>query len=124
MLGQAHVSTMLILLLSVSLKVLSFSFWWFSQGIGNGVPIGAVVTTPEIAKVLTYRTYFNTFGGNPVSTASGLAVLRVIEKERLQENADVVGSYLKDRLTSLKEKHESTFPFSDHFLDSRKSENI
>lgn len=77
-----------------------------AKGIGNGVPIGAVVTTPEIAKVLTYRTYFNTFGGNPVSTASGLAVLRVIEKEKLQENAHVVGSYLKDRLTSLKEKHE------------------
>ncbi|XP_062172517.1 alanine--glyoxylate aminotransferase 2 homolog 2, mitochondrial-like [Alnus glutinosa] len=77
-----------------------------AKGIGNGLPIGAVVTTPEIAKVLTYRTYFNTFGGNPVCTAGGLAVLRVIEKEKLQQNAFVVGSYLKERLTSLKEKHE------------------
>lgn len=84
-----------------------FLFLWFPQGIGNGLPIGAVVTTPEIAKVLTYRTYFNTFGGNPVCTAGGLAVLRVIEKEKLQQNAFVVGSYLKERLTSLKEKHES-----------------
>ena len=85
-----------------------------------------MVTTPEIAKVLTHRTYFNTFGGNPVSTASGLAVLRVIEKERLQENAHVVGSYLKDRLTSLKEKHESMFPFPHHFWTQKKikSENI
>ncbi|RWW05302.1 hypothetical protein GW17_00031433 [Ensete ventricosum] len=43
------------------------------QGIGNGIPIGAVVTTPEIAQVLTYRNYFNTFGGNPVCTAGGHA---------------------------------------------------
>ncbi|RWW66887.1 hypothetical protein BHE74_00025709, partial [Ensete ventricosum] len=43
------------------------------KGIGNGIPIGAVVTTPEIAQVLTYRNYFNTFGGNPVCTAGGHA---------------------------------------------------
>ncbi|KAL4610860.1 hypothetical protein ACB092_08G083000 [Castanea dentata] len=77
-----------------------------AKGIGNGIPIGAVVTTPEVAKVLTYRNYFNTFGGNPVCSAGGLAVLRVIEKEKLQQNAFVVGSYLKERLTALKEKHE------------------
>ena len=61
-----------------------------------------------IAEVLTRRSYFNTFGGNPVCTAAGLAVLRVIEKEKLQENAHAVGSYLKERLTALKDKHEST----------------
>uniref|UniRef100_A0A2N9FVR2 alanine--glyoxylate transaminase n=1 Tax=Fagus sylvatica TaxID=28930 RepID=A0A2N9FVR2_FAGSY len=77
-----------------------------AKGIGNGIPIGAVVTTSEVAKVLTYRNYFNTFGGNPVCTAGGLAVLRVIEKEKLQQNASAVGSYLKERLTALKEKHE------------------
>jgi len=77
------------------------------QGIGNGIPLGAVVTTPEIAQVLTRRCYFNTFGGNPLCTAGGLAVLKVLEKERLQENAFVVGSYLKDRLRGLQEKHES-----------------
>ncbi|GKG46714.1 alanine--glyoxylate aminotransferase 2 homolog 3, mitochondrial-like protein, partial [Tanacetum coccineum] len=69
-----------------------------AKGIGNGMPLGAVVTTPEIAKVLTRRNYFNTFGGNPVSTAAGLAVLKVIESEKLQENAHVVGTYLKERL--------------------------
>ncbi|KAF7816198.1 alanine--glyoxylate aminotransferase 2-like protein 3, mitochondrial-like isoform X1 [Senna tora] len=77
-----------------------------AKGIGNGAPIGAVITTPEIAKVLTYRYYFSTFGGNPVCTAAGLAVLKVIEKERLQQNAFVVGSYIKERLLSLMEKHE------------------
>ncbi|CAL4939278.1 unnamed protein product [Urochloa decumbens] len=77
-----------------------------AKGIGNGIPLGAVVTTPEIAQVLTRRCYFNTFGGNPLCTAGGLAVLKVLEKEKLQENALVVGSYLKDRLRGLQEKHE------------------
>ncbi|KAL0450943.1 UNVERIFIED_CONTAM: Alanine--glyoxylate aminotransferase 23, mitochondrial [Sesamum latifolium] len=77
-----------------------------AKGIGNGIPLGAVVTTPKIAEVLTRRSYFNTFGGNPVCTAAGLSVLRVIERENLQENAHVVGSYLKERLNDLKEKHE------------------
>ncbi|GMH10002.1 hypothetical protein Nepgr_011843 [Nepenthes gracilis] len=77
-----------------------------AKGIGNGIPLGAVVTTPEIAEVLTHRTYFNTFGGNPVCTAAGLAVLRVIEKEKLQENAYVVGTYLKERLTTMMDKYE------------------
>ncbi|XP_054784836.1 alanine--glyoxylate aminotransferase 2 homolog 3, mitochondrial-like [Prosopis cineraria] len=77
-----------------------------AKGIGNGIPLGAVVTTPEIAEVLVRRNYFNTFGGNPVCTAAGLAVLRVIEKEKLQENAFVVGSYLKERFSALKDKYE------------------
>lgn len=82
------------------------------QGIGNGIPLGAVVTTPKIAEVLTRRSYFNTFGGNPVCTAAGLAVLKVIERENLQENAHVVGSYLKQRLNDLKDKHDSKAIFS------------
>ncbi|KAF8007693.1 hypothetical protein BT93_K1632 [Corymbia citriodora subsp. variegata] len=77
-----------------------------AKGIGNGIPLGAVVTTPKIAEVLTRRNYFNTFGGNPVCTAAGLAVLKVLEKEKLQENAHVVGSHLKNRLTSLMDKYE------------------
>ncbi|XP_072996873.1 alanine--glyoxylate aminotransferase 2 homolog 3, mitochondrial-like [Typha latifolia] len=77
-----------------------------AKGIGNGIPIGAVITTPEIAQVLTRRSYFNTFGGNPVCTAGAHAVLKVIEKEKLQENALIVGSYLKNRLGALQEKHE------------------
>ncbi|CAL9147056.1 unnamed protein product [Musa hybrid cultivar] len=77
-----------------------------AKGAGNGIPIGAVVTTPEIARVLTQRCYFNTFGGNPVCTAAGHAVLKVIEKENLQENALVVGSYLKDQLKALQDKHD------------------
>ena len=66
---------------------------------GNGHPLAAVVTRPEIAEVLAKKTgYFNTFGGNPVSCAAGLAVLDVIEKEKLQENTLAVGSYLREHL--------------------------
>lgn len=70
-----------------------------------------MVTTPEIAQVLTHHNYFNTFGGNPVCTSAGLAVLKVIEKEKLQENAHVVGSFLKERLMAIKNKHESKILF-------------
>ncbi|KAG6489898.1 hypothetical protein ZIOFF_051179 [Zingiber officinale] len=77
-----------------------------AKGIGNGIPIGAVITTPEIAQVLTGRCYFNTFGGNPVCTAAGHAVLKVLDKEKLQENALIVGGYLKDQLKALQEKHD------------------
>ena len=76
------------------------------QGIGNGIPLGAVVTTPEIASVLTRRSYLNTFGGNPVCTSAGHAVLKVIDKEKLQENAHLVGTHLKNRLTTLMDKYD------------------
>ncbi|XP_010543167.1 PREDICTED: alanine--glyoxylate aminotransferase 2 homolog 3, mitochondrial [Tarenaya hassleriana] len=77
-----------------------------AKGIGNGIPLGAVVTTPEIAQVLSRRCYFNTFGGNPLCTAAGHAVLRVIDKHKLQHNAFLVGSHLKQRLTLLQHKHD------------------
>lgn len=69
---------------------------------GNGHPLAAVVTRPEIAETFANEIgYFNTFGGNPVSCAAGLAVLEVIEKEALQHNALEVGQYLKERLAIL-----------------------
>ena len=52
-----------------------------AKGIGNGVPLAAVTTRREIAEALTRRIHFNTFGGNPVSMAAGLAVLDVIDEE-------------------------------------------
>lgn len=48
-----------------------------AKGIGNGAPLAAVVTTPEVAAVMTQRIHLNTFGGNPVSCAAGRAVLKV-----------------------------------------------
>src|SRR3954471_11505990 len=58
-----------------------------AKGIGNGAPLGAVVTTPKVAQALLGKVHFNTFGGNPIVTAMGKAVLEVIEEEKLQENA-------------------------------------
>ncbi len=67
--------------------------------IGNGHPLGAVVTTRAIADALNPgMEWFNTFGGNPVSCAVGLAVLDVIADEGLLENARMVGSVLKTRI--------------------------
>jgi 4-aminobutyrate aminotransferase-like enzyme len=68
---------------------------------GNGHPIGAVVTTPEIAAAFANgMEYFSTYGGNPVSCAIGLAVLDVIADEGLQSNARMVG---RDLLVGLRE---------------------
>jgi alanine-glyoxylate transaminase/(R)-3-amino-2-methylpropionate-pyruvate transaminase len=76
-----------------------------AKGIGNGVPLAAVTTRREIAEALTQRIHFNTFGGNPVCMAAGLAVLDVIDEEGLQENARVVGGRLKAGLTRLMGSH-------------------
>ena len=76
-----------------------------AKGIGNGAPLGAVVTTPKIAAALAQRIHFNTFGGNPVVAAQGMAVLDVIDREHLQANALKIGNRLTDGLCSLKEKH-------------------
>ena len=76
-----------------------------AKGIGNGLPLGAVVTTPEIAEALRSRIHFNTFGGNPVVMAQARVVLEVIDDERLQENSRVVGGRLADGLRALMAKH-------------------
>ncbi|HEX3427177.1 MAG TPA: aminotransferase class III-fold pyridoxal phosphate-dependent enzyme [Candidatus Limnocylindrales bacterium] len=76
--------------------------------IGNGHPLGAVVTTRAIADAFANgMEYFNTFGGNPVSAAIGLAVLDVIADEGLQENARVVGERLIAGLRELANRHEA-----------------
>ncbi|XP_065875023.1 alanine--glyoxylate aminotransferase 2 homolog 1, mitochondrial [Euphorbia lathyris] len=77
-----------------------------AKGIGNGLPLGAVVTTPEIANVMAQKIQFNTFGGNPVCSAGGLAVLRVIDKEKRQEHCANVGSHLISRLKHLQQRHD------------------
>jgi len=75
--------------------------------IGNGHPLGVVVTTQALADAFKNgMEYFNTFGGNPVSCAIGLEVLRVIKDEKLQHNAKVVGDYLKSGLRSMMNEFE------------------
>ena len=75
-----------------------------AKGMGNGVPIGWTIATPEVADAFPGLT-FSTFGGNPVSSAVGLAVIKVIEEDDLRTNARVVGDYFKQRLLELQEKH-------------------
>jgi 4-aminobutyrate aminotransferase-like enzyme/Ser/Thr protein kinase RdoA (MazF antagonist) len=93
-------------------------FWGFeTQGVvpdivvlgkpmGNGHPLGAVITTPEIAASFDNgMEFFSTFGGNTVSCAVGLAVLDVIQEEGLQEHAERVGQHLLAGLRGLMQSH-------------------
>ena len=80
-------------------------FVTMAKGIGNGVPLGAVTTRMDIAEKLTQRIHFNTFGGNPVCMAAGLAVLDVIDEDGLQENSRVLGKRMKDGLNRLMTRH-------------------
>lgn len=73
--------------------------------IGNGFPLGAVVCTKEVARSFDGIQYFNTNGGNPVACAAGLAVLEIIERDRLQQKALEVSQHLMSGLLELKRTH-------------------
>ena len=79
-------------------------FITMAKGLANGLPIGAFITSAEIASH-GQKQQINTFGGNPISTATALAVLKTIEDEGIMENARVVGSYLLDGLKDLQKSH-------------------
>ncbi len=73
---------------------------------GNGHPLAGVVARRDLVEAFTKSNmYFNTFGGNPVSAAVGMAVLDVIEEEGLRENAVTVGDYTLAKLKQLGERH-------------------
>ena len=76
-----------------------------AKGIGNGAPLAAVTTRAEIASMLAKKTHFNTFGGNPISMAAGIATLDAIDEDGLQENSRVVGARMKRGLQRLAERH-------------------
>ena len=74
---------------------------------GDGHPLAMVVTTPGIAEEFARKFhYFNTFGGNPVSAAVGLAVLDVVENEHILQNVNEVGAYLSEGLQTLAGRHD------------------
>jgi len=74
---------------------------------GNGHPMGAVITSNEIAKSFEKGVeFFSSFGGNPVSCAIGMAVLEVLEEEELQENAKHTGDYYMKSLKELSKEFE------------------
>lgn len=77
-----------------------------AKGIGNGIPLGAVIARREVAESMADKFLFHTYGANPVACAAGRAVLKVIREEGLQENARQVGGALKARLTELKDRFD------------------
>ena len=76
-----------------------------AKGIGNGAPLGCCVTRGDVAAAMAKRLHFNTYGGNPVSMAQGLATLEVILEERIQQRAKEVGGHLRAGLESLQKRH-------------------
>jgi alanine-glyoxylate transaminase/(R)-3-amino-2-methylpropionate-pyruvate transaminase len=81
-------------------------FVTMAKSLGNGAPIAAVTTRTDIAQSLTQRIHFNTFGGNPMSTAAALGVLEVIDEENLQANSKAMGARLMSGLEKLKASHK------------------
>jgi alanine-glyoxylate transaminase/(R)-3-amino-2-methylpropionate-pyruvate transaminase len=77
-----------------------------AKGIGDGVPLAVVVTTPKIAHALSSRIHFNTYGGNPVSCAAGMAVLEIIDRDNVQKNCLERGKQLMEGFLKLMRKHD------------------
>ncbi len=77
-----------------------------AKSLGSGVPIGALVVSRNIKEeVLVPGTHASTYGGNPLVAAAALAVFKTIEQDRLLQNAEKMGAYLKEKLMQLKEKY-------------------
>ncbi len=77
-----------------------------AKGIGNGIPLGAVIARSGVAEAMCGKFLFHTYGANPVACAAGRAVLRVIEAEAMIENARLVGSELHKGLQAMKDRYE------------------
>lgn len=77
-----------------------------AKGIGNGYPLAAVIARREVSEAMANKFYFNTYGANPVSCAAGRAVLMVIDKCELLQNAEQVGGALLQVLQNLREQHD------------------
>jgi len=75
-----------------------------AKGMANGAPIGATITTKELAASFQGLT-ISTFGGNPVTSAAAKATIEFIEEEKLLENAHTVGTYLRGKLEELQQKY-------------------
>ncbi|CAD5117899.1 DgyrCDS6644 [Dimorphilus gyrociliatus] len=77
-----------------------------AKGIGNGFPLAAVVTTPEIAATMGKALHFNTYGGNPLSCAVGSSVLDVIEEDNCQQISHDIGTHLLEELSKLRDQFD------------------
>jgi 4-aminobutyrate aminotransferase len=75
-----------------------------AKGAANGAPVGITIATPEVGDSLK-GSHLSTFGGNPVTAAAILATIDVIEKRKLAQNAEKMGTYLRDQFNGLKERY-------------------
>ncbi|MDX6768325.1 MAG: aminotransferase class III-fold pyridoxal phosphate-dependent enzyme, partial [Elusimicrobiota bacterium] len=75
-----------------------------AKGLGNGYPIGAVITTQEVAKAVAGKLHYNTFGGGPMAMAAADAVMDVVEKDDIAGNADKIGRRLLGALGAVKDE--------------------
>ncbi|MBF0225606.1 MAG: aspartate aminotransferase family protein [Desulfobacterales bacterium] len=78
-----------------------------AKALGNGLPIGAMLSKDFVAKAFIPGSHASTFGGTPIITAASLEVLKILTEERVIENCRKVGLYFKDKLNLLKEKHDN-----------------
>ncbi len=76
-----------------------------AKALGGGVPIGAVCAKATVAAGFEPGDHGTTFGGNPLATAAGLAVFKAMEEEKLVENSEKTGAYLKEKLEALKKSY-------------------
>lgn len=77
-----------------------------AKSLGSGVPIGALVVNDKVAgNIFTPGSHASTYGGNPLVCAAALAVLKAIRKEKLLQNTEAMGRYLRDKLNGLKQKY-------------------
>lgn len=76
-----------------------------AKALGDGVAIGAMMATSEVAASFVPGTHASTFGGNPLACSAGIAVIEAIEEDGLLENANNMGSYATEKLNALKQKH-------------------
>ena len=77
-----------------------------AKALGGGLPMGALISNAKLADVFTASAHASTFGGNPVAAAAGLAVIDVIESEKLLENATKVGNLLKEALQGFVDQYD------------------
>jgi len=76
-----------------------------AKALGNGLPIGAILATEQVASAFSPGAHATTFGGTPIVTAAALAVVKTMEAENIVAHGAHVGSYFKKKLQSLQEKH-------------------
>ncbi|HMY59869.1 MAG TPA: aminotransferase class III-fold pyridoxal phosphate-dependent enzyme, partial [Pseudomonadota bacterium] len=76
----------------------------FAKGIASGMPMGATITTPEIAQTFRGLT-ISTYGGNPISSVAALATIHVMSRENIPERAARLGTKLRQGLLALQDKH-------------------